>query len=65
MEGSSADLLLLDANPLEDIGNAGKIAGVMLRGQWLSRERIQQERDNLQTEYAADRVLAGSMVPAD
>jgi len=65
VEGSSADLLLLDANPLEDIGNAGKIAGVMLRGQWLSRERIQQERDNLQTEYAADRELAASMVPAD
>ena len=30
----------LDANPLEDIGNVGRIAGVMVRGRWLSRADI-------------------------
>jgi imidazolonepropionase-like amidohydrolase len=38
--GREADLLLLDANPLDDIGNARRIHGVMLRGRWLSREDL-------------------------
>lgn len=32
--GRDADLILLDANPLEDIGNSRRIHGVMLRGTW-------------------------------
>ena len=39
-EGASADLILLDANPLEDLGNLKNPVGVMARGQWLSREDI-------------------------
>jgi hypothetical protein len=35
--GSRADLVLLDANPLENIANSASIAGVMLNGRWLSR----------------------------
>ena len=35
-EGKDADLILLDANPLEDIRNAARIHGVMLRGRWLA-----------------------------
>jgi imidazolonepropionase-like amidohydrolase len=38
--GQNADLVLLDANPLENIANSRRIAGVMLRGQWLSRSDI-------------------------
>ncbi|HJS43771.1 MAG TPA: amidohydrolase family protein [Gemmatimonadales bacterium] len=34
--GQRADLVLLDANPLVDIANTRRIAGVMLRGRWLS-----------------------------
>jgi imidazolonepropionase-like amidohydrolase len=34
-EGKDADLILLDANPLDDIRNSGRIHGVMLRGLWL------------------------------
>jgi imidazolonepropionase-like amidohydrolase len=40
--GKQADLLLLDANPIDDIANAGRIAGVMLRGRWLSRTELDQ-----------------------
>ncbi|MDA0679808.1 MAG: amidohydrolase family protein [Proteobacteria bacterium] len=36
-EGLEADLILLDANPLEDIRNSRRIHGVMVRGTWLSR----------------------------
>lgn len=32
--GRDADLVLLDANPLVDIGNSRRIHGVMLRGTW-------------------------------
>jgi imidazolonepropionase-like amidohydrolase len=39
-EGKEADLVLLDANPLNDIGNASRIHGVMLRGRWLDREEL-------------------------
>ncbi|KZN61239.1 amidohydrolase family protein [Pseudoalteromonas luteoviolacea] len=38
--GKSADLVLLDANPLNDISNTREIAGVMTRGVWLSKSEI-------------------------
>ncbi|MEZ5897112.1 MAG: amidohydrolase family protein [Parvularculaceae bacterium] len=36
--GKFADLVLLDANPLTDISNTRKIAGVFFDGRWLSRD---------------------------
>ncbi|QTH22126.1 amidohydrolase family protein [Rhizorhabdus wittichii] len=38
--GASADLVLLAANPLEDIDNADRIEGVMVRGRWYPRQEI-------------------------
>jgi imidazolonepropionase-like amidohydrolase len=38
--GKDADLVLLNANPVEDIENSKRIHGVMLRGQWLSRRTL-------------------------
>ncbi len=40
-KGKRADLLLLEANPLEDIGNARRLAGVMVRGRWLPKDELQ------------------------
>jgi len=40
--GQNADLVLLDANPLENIANSRRIAGVVLRGRWLSRSDIER-----------------------
>ena len=40
--GMRADLILLDANPLTDIRNSRKIAGVMVRGRWIGREELVQ-----------------------
>lgn len=42
-EGRRADLLLLEGNPLGSVSNAGRIKGVMVRGRWLSDERIAAE----------------------
>jgi imidazolonepropionase-like amidohydrolase len=44
-EGREADLILLDANPLEDIRNSRRIHGVMLRGDWWSAYDLQQRID--------------------
>ena len=38
--GKLADLVLLDANPLDDIRNTRRIAGVFLGGEWLSKQRL-------------------------
>jgi amidohydrolase family protein len=38
--GARADLILLEGNPLEDVKNTSRIAGVMVRGHWLSREAL-------------------------
>jgi len=38
--GKRADLILLDANPLIDVGNTSKQSGVMLRGRWLPKSAI-------------------------
>lgn len=38
--GKRADLVLLDANPLSDIGNTSRIRGVMLKGTWYDRAAL-------------------------
>lgn len=38
--GKRTDLILLDANPLEHISNASRIAGVMMRGRWIAKAEI-------------------------
>lgn len=45
--GCVADLLLLDANPLSSIGNTRRIAGVMVRGRWLSRQELDRLLESL------------------
>jgi imidazolonepropionase-like amidohydrolase len=38
--GKRADLILLEANPLADIGNVRRKSGVMVGGWWLPRAEI-------------------------
>lgn len=40
-KGKLADLILLDENPLNDIQNVRKIAGVMVNGKWVAKKTIQ------------------------
>ena len=39
--GRRADLVLLEANPLDDIDNTRRIVGVMVQGTWYDQEAIQ------------------------
>jgi cytosine/adenosine deaminase-related metal-dependent hydrolase len=45
--GRRGDLLLLDANPLENIANTRRISGVMVRGRWLAAADIRRTLDGL------------------
>ena len=40
--GKRADLILLNANPLQNVGNVSRRVGVMVRGQWLPESQIQE-----------------------
>jgi hypothetical protein len=45
--GKRANLVLLEANPLENISNTQKIAGVMIQSRWLSKADIQTGMDEV------------------
>jgi len=49
--GKRADLILLEGNPLDDVSNVQKRAGVMLRGRWMSEEQLQSMLDGLVESY--------------
>jgi len=49
--GHRADLLLLTANPIEDIGNVARRAGVMVNGRWLPESEIQARLGQIATFY--------------
>lgn len=50
--GQRADLLLLNANPLAKIDNISQIAGVTVRGRWLSREQLEKMRSEAVASFA-------------
>ena len=44
--GKRADLVLLEGNPVQDIGNTSRIAGVMIGGRWLAKADIDRRLQN-------------------
>ena len=52
--GRRADLILLNTNPLDDIGNVTDLAGVMVRGRWFSEGYIQERLDGIARRFAMD-----------
>ena len=51
-EGARADLLLLEANPLDDVAALGRRVGVMARGKWLPQGKLDQMLAELAAAYA-------------
>jgi imidazolonepropionase-like amidohydrolase len=49
--GKRADLVLLEANPLADITNTEKRAGVMTRGRWLPEAELRKTLENIATRF--------------
>ena len=54
--GKRADLILLEDNPLNDVGNIQKRAGVMVRGRWLTEAQMQSMLNGLGDSYKPDLV---------
>ena len=52
-KGKRADLLLLEANPLEDIRNTARIEAVAVGGRWLDREERKRMIDEAATRLGA------------
>ncbi|MEJ2263943.1 MAG: amidohydrolase family protein [Anaerolineales bacterium] len=50
-KGKRADMVLLNANPFENISNTRRIEGVMVRGRWLPQETLQGMLDDLAAKY--------------
>lgn len=57
LPGYRADLVLLDANPLEDIRNARTVRGVAISGRYVDRSQLDKRRAELRARYA------GSLAP--
>lgn len=49
--GKRADLILLEANPLENIANVARRAGVMARGRWLPESELRKMLDEVAAMY--------------
>lgn len=60
-EGRMADLVLLDANPLEDIRNTRRIEAVVLDGRLLDREELDRILEGVETHAAGSPPLASSI----
>jgi imidazolonepropionase-like amidohydrolase len=50
--GARADLVLLGANPLDDLDNLTDRVGVMVRGRWVSRAEIDSGLARLAEKHA-------------
>jgi adenine deaminase len=50
--GRRADLILVEANPLDDVSNASKQVGMMVRGRWYPKAELQAKLDALAEKYA-------------
>jgi len=52
--GRRADLILVQGNPLENVANVARRAGVMVRGRWLPWAELQKMLDKLTASYEAE-----------
>ncbi len=50
--GKNADLVVLDANPVIDVANMSKIAGVMLKGKYFAKAALDKQKADVAAAYA-------------
>jgi hypothetical protein len=56
--GKRADLVLLDANPLDDISNVGRIQSVIIGGKVLSRQELDETLATVRRQFQAGAAVA-------
>lgn len=57
-EGRNADLVLLEANPVESTANLDKIAGVFLKGKYLPAATLARMKSDVAAAYASQHLTA-------
>ena len=55
-KGRRADLILLDANPLENISNTERRTGVMLKGKYYTQAEMNRWLDEIAPRIAASHI---------
>jgi len=60
--GKNADLVLLDANPMADVANLGRISAVFLRGKHFPRAALDQMKAAMAAAYAAQPLQSFSAI---
>ena len=63
--GKRADVVLLSANPLANIANTKSIEGVMVRGYWLDRAKLNEMMSKVQPEYEREKQKMEKILAAD
>ena len=65
--GKRADLILVEGNPLENVANAARQAGVMLRGQWFTEDELKEMLEEVVASYEPpkDRFAEIPSLPAE
>jgi len=51
---ASADFILIKGNPLENLNNLKNLEGIMLRGKWIQKNKVQQELDRIEQKNKND-----------
>lgn len=49
--GKQSDLVMVDANPLEDITGASKVSGVLMRGRWIGPDEIKKRMKEIEASF--------------
>ncbi|HZE74910.1 MAG TPA: amidohydrolase family protein, partial [Gemmatimonadales bacterium] len=52
--GKRADLILIEGDPIADVRNVHRQAGVMLRGQWLPAEEIRRRLEEIAQRWRSE-----------
>ena len=63
--GKRADMILLTANPLTNIGNTRSIAGVTVRGEWLNKTQLDEMLSKIQPRYEQEKQKVEMMLAKD
>ena len=63
--GQRADLVLLEANPFEDVAHFRRLDGVVLRGRWFGRDELEARLEEQIAGYATEAVALEKLDPED
>jgi len=64
-QGKVADLILLRANPLDDVANTRQVAGVLVQGKWLDELQLDRMKQQVPSRYARDEEVAKEQFARD